>query len=126
MTKPASTEEVLAACKERLQIASENLRVAHQRITELEIKVEHLKNENQTLKKSRGLVCKCQGNCLEHHKTKPKKRKPFASLTVNGRRRGLKEIRDLFKVKQSEYDVPVSTLAGFIIQQVAIVQKTPK
>ena len=39
-------------------------------------------------------------------------------MTVNGRRRGLADIRGLFKIKEVEYNVPVSRMAGFVIQQV--------
>jgi hypothetical protein len=51
-------------------------------------------------------------------KKRPKKRKTFDQLSVNGRRRGLRDIRGLFKIKEVEYDAPVSRLAGFVIQQV--------
>ena len=47
-----------------------------------------------------------------------KKRKTFDQLSVYGRRRGLRDIRGLFRIKEREYDVPVSRLAGFVIQQV--------
>ena len=51
-------------------------------------------------------------------KKRTKKRKAFANLSVNGRRRGLMDIRNLFKAKEADYNVPVSKMAGFIIQQV--------
>ena len=50
-------------------------------------------------------------------KKRPRKRKSFADLTVNGRRRGLKDLRGLMKEKAEDYSVPASRIAGFIIQQ---------
>ena len=109
----------------------------------IEQEVKELKAENQRLKRSRGFYCSCVGSCKEHREygkrnrihtppfkvvsffsakvpaKKPQpKRKTFATLTTNGRRRGLREIRNLFKKKQAEYKAPISKLAGFIIQQV--------
>ena len=46
------------------------------------------------------------------------KRKRFDQMSVYGRRRGLRDLRGLFKIKEVQYQVPVSRLAGFIINQV--------
>ena len=53
-------------------------------------------------------------------KKRPRKRKSFADLTVNGRRRGLRDLRGLMNEKAQDYSVPASRIAGFIIQQVVI------
>ena len=50
------------------------------------------------------------------------KRKRFDQMSVYGRRRGLKDLRGLFKIKEVQYKAPVSRLAGFVIQQVSIKQ----
>ena len=46
------------------------------------------------------------------------KRKVFDQLSKYGKRKGLRDIRGLFKMKEVQYDVPVSRMAGFLIQQV--------
>ena len=46
------------------------------------------------------------------------KRKSFDQLTKYGKRKSLRDVRGLFKVKGVEYRVPVSRMAGFVIQQV--------
>ena len=45
-------------------------------------------------------------------------------MSVYGRRRGLKDLRGLFKIKEVQYKAPVSRLAGFVIQQVSIKQNS--
>ena len=49
---------------------------------------------------------------------RPKKRKTFDQMTVYGRRRGLQDLKKLFREKEEQYQAPVSRLAGFVIQQV--------
>jgi hypothetical protein len=39
-------------------------------------------------------------------------------MTNQGRRKGLKDIKEMLKVKEAEYEIPISRLAGFVIQQV--------
>ena len=46
------------------------------------------------------------------------KRKAFDQLTKYGKRKCLNDIRVLFKKRQDEYNVPVSRMAGYVIQQV--------
>jgi hypothetical protein len=53
------------------------------------------------------------------------KRKRFDQMSVYGRRRGLRDLRGLFKIKEVQYQVPVSRLAGFIINQVGFTVYTP-
>ena len=54
------------------------------------------------------------------------KRKVFGSLSAEGKRKALKDVRILFKSKEDEYKEPVARLAGFVIQQVwhGLVQMT--
>ena len=47
-----------------------------------------------------------------------RKRKSFDQLTVYGRRKCLRDIRGLYKIKEVQYQAPVSRMAGFLIQQV--------
>ena len=105
--------------------------------------LEPLKEENALLRKKRGLACGCNGDCIAHTegdcslsrlkphqlhilgaRPRPKpvrsKRKQFDQLSVYGRRRGLRDLRGLFKIKEIQYNAPVSRLAGYIIQQVSI------
>ena len=46
------------------------------------------------------------------------KRKTFDQLTKYGKRKSMVEVRNLLDRKQQEYRVPVSKLAGYVIQQV--------
>ena len=50
---------------------------------------------------------------------RPRKRKTFDEMTVYGRRRGIQDLKKLFKEKEEQYQAPVSRLAGFVIQQVS-------
>ena len=106
------------------------------------LELESLRRENGALRKKRGHHCRCRGNCTEHVRpgtiivrlelclipstvkgalprlTVRTKRKQFDQLSVYGKRRGLKDLRGLFKKKEAEYNAPVSRMAGFIMQQV--------
>ena len=46
------------------------------------------------------------------------KRKQFDQMSVYGRRKGLRDVRRLLKLKETQYNVPASRLTGFLIQQV--------
>ena len=46
------------------------------------------------------------------------KRKTFDQLTKYGKRKSMVDVRALLSRKQKEYMVPVSKLAGYVIQQV--------
>ena len=46
------------------------------------------------------------------------KRKTFQQLSMDAKRKSVRDIRDLFGAKAAEYKTPVSTMAGFVIQQV--------
>ena len=46
------------------------------------------------------------------------KRRTFDQLTKYGKRKSMVEVRALLNRKQKEYTVPVSRLAGYVIQQV--------
>ena len=79
-----------------------------------------MREEVKELRLLRGIVCGCRGDCPEHNiiTQKRAKRKGFAELTAQGKRKTLKEIRTMFKEKEAEYHAPVSQLAGYVIQQV--------
>ena len=47
-----------------------------------------------------------------------RKRKVFDQLSKYGKRKGLRDIRGLFKLKEVQYSVSVSRMAGFVIEQV--------
>ena len=113
---PQTCAEQLVACQEKLKEVSMKLKEANQ-------EMESLRRENLLLKKKRGLMCKCKANCLSHFPgSLPKplvraKRKQFDQLTVYGRRKGLRDVRGLFKIKEVQYNAPVSRMAGFLIHQ---------
>ena len=46
------------------------------------------------------------------------KRKAFSQLSKYGKRKCVRDIRVLLKKKGAEYEVPVTTIAGYLIQQV--------
>ena len=46
------------------------------------------------------------------------KRKTFDQMTKYGKRKSMVDVRALLSRKQKEYMVPVSKLAGYVIQQV--------
>ena len=46
------------------------------------------------------------------------KRKAFDQLSKYGKRKCLRDVRVLLKKKGAEYEVPVSKLAGYVINQV--------
>ena len=79
-----------------------------------------MREEVKELRMLRGIVCGCRGDCPAHNIVPQKraKRKEFADLTAQAKRKSLKEIRSMFKEKEAEYHAPVSQLAGYVIQQV--------
>ena len=103
-----------------------------------------LEEEVARLRKKRGLDCRCRGSCQVHLRTISefsnhvssklvfnflnfsvslpaplrRKRKIFDQLSVYGKRKGLGDVRSLLKIKEAQYQTPVSQLAGFVIQEV--------
>ena len=81
--KPVTLEEELHACREQLELSSTKLRKANKKISglikgkiflcllfvlslDLETKLRDIKEEYGNLRRRRGLMCNCRGNCPEH------------------------------------------------------------
>ena len=83
----------------------------------------NLQAENKRLRRKRGLDCGCSGRCTAHDQGLGlrirAKRKTFDQLSKYGKRKSMVEVRALLNRKQKEYTVPVSKLAGYVIQQVS-------